>query len=257
MRRAVLTTILALTACVQANAYTPPPVGGSIDLQYTGKINPDVPVTVLNLDGFDTSAETVAALRARGVYPMCYINVGASENWRPDMASFPKEILGNAYDGWDGEHWLDIRRIDLLGPILAKRFEMCREKGFLGVDPDNLDSYQQSKTGFPITEEDQIKFLKWISKTARKQGLAIGLKNAPELVPQLVNDFDWVLTESCFDQQWCGELTPFRKAGKPVYMIEYTDNKTKAADMCVVAKRLGFTAVLKHRELDQYRESCD
>lgn len=39
-------------------AYTPPP-HASIDLQYTGKLDYNAPVRVLNLDGFDTSAATV------------------------------------------------------------------------------------------------------------------------------------------------------------------------------------------------------
>lgn len=256
LRQWIWLIALASAACTPAEAaYTPPPALASFDLQYTGKIDYDTPVKVLNLDGFDTPAETVVKLRQNGVYPICYINAGASEDWRPDMAAFPKEIIGKAYDGWAGENWLDIRRIDLLGPIMIKRLEMCAEKGFLGVDPDNLDSFQQD-TGFTISREQQVAYLVWLAKEAHKHGLAIGLKNAPELRDALLPYYDWVLTESCFEQGWCEDLLPFQKAGKAVFVVEYTDENTNLEALCAHTKPLGYNAIIKNRELDQLRKSC-
>ena len=81
---------------------------------------------------------------------MCYIDVGTWENWRPDAGKFPKSVLGNKDGHWAGERWLDIRQTSILEPIMAHRFNLCKKKGFDGVDPDNLDGYQ-NKTGFPIT----------------------------------------------------------------------------------------------------------
>lgn len=237
-------------------AYTPPP-HASIDLQYTGKLDYNAPVRVLNLDGFDTSAATVAALKARGVYPVCYINVGATEDWRPDIRQFPPAVVGNAYEGWEGENWLDIRNIAALSPIMTARLRMCKDKGFLGVDPDNLDSYQ-TDTGFPLTEEHQVAYLKWLTAQAHGMGLAIGLKNLPELAEELEPHFDWMLTESCFDQGWCEDTQVFRRAGKPVYIIEYTDQETDHAALCAYAKQHGLIALLKNRELNgEFRKTCD
>ncbi len=48
-------------------------------------------------------------------------------------------MLGKEYEGFPEERWLDIRRIDLLAPILRARIDACRAKGFDGVDPDNLN----------------------------------------------------------------------------------------------------------------------
>ncbi|MCH2546374.1 MAG: endo alpha-1,4 polygalactosaminidase [Alphaproteobacteria bacterium] len=266
MRPALMALLIALPTLAWAmewasdprtQPYITPPVNGTIDLQYTGKIDGTAPVQVLNLDGFDTSAELVATLLAKGVYPVCYINAGATENWRPDIADFPAQVVGKAYEGWEGEHWLDIRRIDLIGPIISKRMDMCKAKGFLGIDPDNLDGYQTS-TGFDLTENDQLKFLYWLANTAHTKGLAIGLKNAPEFAERLANNYDWALTESCFDQGWCEDMRPFAALGKPVYMVEYTDNKTSHKAMCAHAKKLGFIGVLKHRELDgSFRKTCN
>lgn len=256
-RLAVILLLLGTGCTPPANAHsvTPPP-NASIDLQYTEKFDYNANVAIMNLDGFDTSATTVTTLLARGVYPICYLNVGATENWRADIADFPKEVVGNAYEGWDGEHWLDIRRIDLIGPIIERRMEMCKAKGFLGVDPDNLDGYE-TETGFDLTEADQLHFLHWLAQTAHKKGLAIGLKNAPQFAETLASSYDWALTESCFDQGWCADMQPFRNLGKPVFMIEYTDNKVKHSAMCSRARTLGYQALLKHRELDgEFRKTC-
>jgi len=103
---------------------------------------------------------------------------------------------------------VDVRRIDLLGPIMAARLRTCREKGFDAVEPDNIDGYTND-TGFPITYEDQLRYNRWLASEAHALGLSIGLKNDPGQVVDLVSDFDWALTEDCFDQGWCGSLSPF------------------------------------------------
>ena len=60
-------------------------------------------------------------LHARGVKVIGYISVGSWEDKRPDAQQFPPEVLGNDYEGWPGERWLDIRRLDLLAPIMQAR----------------------------------------------------------------------------------------------------------------------------------------
>ena len=52
---------------------------------------------------------------------------------------------------------MDVRRIDVLGPIMESRLDMCEEKGFDGVEPDNVDGYLND-TGFPLTKEDQLSY---------------------------------------------------------------------------------------------------
>ncbi len=54
---------------------------------YVGTPAPDP--TVYDIDGFDNPAATVSALHARGDHVICYIEVGAAENYRPDYAQFP------------------------------------------------------------------------------------------------------------------------------------------------------------------------
>ncbi len=209
-----------------------------------------------DIDYEETTAATVTALHASGRKAVCYISVGSWENWRGDAANFPAIILGNDYQGWPGEKWLDIRRIDLLGPILRKRLDMCRDKGFDGVEPDNMDGYTNN-TGFPLTEPDQLAFNLWLAKEAHQRGLSIGMKNDSDQVAKLLPYFDWALTEDCFVQGWCADMQPFIAAGKPVFAAEYTDTGLKLPDFCGSAVTMGFRGILKKRDLTAFRQSCD
>ncbi len=197
----------------------------------------------------------IQKLKTDGRVAVCYLNAGSWEDWRPDADKFPPEVLGNDYQGWPGEKWLDIRQIDLLAPVLRSRLDECAAKGFVGVEPDNIDAYT-NKTGFPLSYEDQLAFNIWLAEEAHLRGLSIGLKNDSEQVLDLLPHFDWALTEDCFDQDWCEEMLPFIQAGKPVFAAEYTDTGIVLADICPLAREMGFSLILKNRQLDAYREAC-
>ena len=210
---------------------------------------------VIDLDLFDASATDIAALKAKGAYLVCYVNVGAFEDWRPDKDEFPKQVIGKEYDGWAGERWLDIRQIDALDRVLTSRFELCKSKGFDAVEPDNLDGFQ-TRTGYPLTRADQVKFNLWIADKAHALGLGIGIKNVPDLLPELSSSFDFALLEDCFDQGWCGEFARFRASGKAVFAVEYTDNDINMTAFCAKMKALGFSGLLKNRNLDRFEKRC-
>ena len=210
---------------------------------------------VIDLDLFEASAADVAALKAKGAYLVCYINVGAFEDWRPDKGDFPAHVIGRRYEGWEGERWLDIRRIEALEPVLTQRFELCKEKGFDAVEPDNLDGFQ-ARTGFALTRADQVRFNLWIAEKAHRLGLGIGIKNVPDLLPELAASFDFALLEDCFDQGWCADFAPFRASGKAVFAVEYTDNEIKMEAFCARMTALGFAGLLKNRNLDRFEKRC-
>ena len=209
----------------------------------------------VDVDLFDTAKARVAALKAAGKKPICYVSAGTWENWRPDKDQFPRLVIGKPLDNWPGERWLDIRNTTALGPVLLARLDLCRAKGFVAVEPDNLDGWQND-TGFPITRADQIRFLKWLANMAHQKGLSIGLKNVPELQPAVIDKFDWALTEDCFKQRWCADSAPFIAAGKAVFAVEYTDNNIDFAKFCAQAKNLGLSPLLKRRSLRAWSMSC-
>ena len=232
-----------------------PDLGESWQWQLTGALDLSVDAAIYDVDLFDTPQATVTALHNQGRRVICYMSVGSWEEWRDDAGDFPPAIIGADYDGWEGERWLDIRRLDLLGPILAARFDLCKTKGFDAIEPDNIDGYQNA-TGFNLTEADQLTFNRWLATEAHRRGLSIGLKNAPDLAPALLNDFDWALTEDCFDQGWCGDMDLFVAAGKPVLAAEYTDTGMTLAQLCPQAKARKFSAILKDRDLTAPRQAC-
>ena len=146
--------------------------------QLTGTAPPE-PTQAVDLDGFDTSAATVAALHMRGQRAICYIDVGTAENWRSDYSEFPASVKGSTVDGWAGENWLDISELAVLEPIMTARFQMCAQKGFDAVEPDNIDGYENS-TGFNLTAGEQLTYDEWIAQEVHALGMAVFQKNDPD-----------------------------------------------------------------------------
>lgn len=233
-----------------------PPLHFSWQWQLSDEFDAGVAADVYDLDLFETDGSNVAALKAAGKQVICYLSAGSLEDWRPDTGLFAREVIGANYEGWPGERWLDIRRIDLLAAALTARLDLCRQKGFAAVEPDNIDGYANF-TGFPLTAADQLIFNRWLAGEAHARGLAIGLKNDPDQAEALADDFDWALTEDCLAEGWCETMLPFVKRGKPVLMAEYTDTNVVLADVCVEAQRLGYNAIMKNRELDAARSGCE
>ncbi len=236
-----------------------PQLGDSFQLQFTGEpINTSIAADIYDLDLFDTDPALIESLHAEGKKVICYISVGSWEDWRPDAGDFPAEVIGNDYDGWEGEKWLDIRQIDILAPIMEARLDSCAAKGFDGVEPDNINLHWND-TGFEISYADQLAYNLWLAEAAHARGLAIGMKNNEDQAADLVDHFDWVITESCFVDEWCQELLPFIDAGKPVFAIEYTDQigyEDFMQSICQPAADLQVYALLKNRDLDEYIATC-
>lgn len=254
------------SAATEALLKLPPPVAnGAVwkpkphmrwQLQFaTVPVDVTIDADVYKIDLFENDASVVSGLKKKGKRVVCYLNAGAWEAWRPDARRFPRAAKGRRYEGWAGERWLDIRRIDLVAPIMRARLDMCRDKGFDGVMLDNVNSYT-NKTGFPLTGADQLRFNVWIANEARRRGLAVGMNNNAEQARQLVPYFDWALAESCFSQGWCATLRPFIDSGKAVVVIEYTDDQEKLNAMCEEALALRFSLMRKKLELDAFRQEC-
>jgi hypothetical protein len=221
-------------------------------VQLSGRIDLSVAADAFDLDMFDTTPRQVRAVHARSRRAVCYVNAGAWEDWRPDAASYPAETKGRALDGWPGERWLDIRRLDLLAPILTDRIGLCRAKGFDGVEFDNVDGYS-NLTGFELSRADQASFNRWLAKAAHEHGLAAGLKNALDLAAELEPVFDFAIVEQCFAFRECGLTRSFTNAGKPVLDIEY---HLARRSFCDSAQELGLTAMRKRVDLGAWRRTC-
>jgi hypothetical protein len=210
-----------------------------------------VDVDIYDIDGFDNSAAVVRELHRRGRRVICYIEVGAAEDFRPDFRRWPANALGRT-NGWPGERWVDIRRPERLTRVLGPRFDMCRDKGFDAVEPDIMD-HHSNDTGFPITAAHQLAFNRYVARLAHDRGLSVALKNDVEQVPQLVAAFDFTVNEECFAEGECAGLRPFIAAGKAVLHAEYD---VAPSDFCAQTTSLGLSSVRKRLSLDAHRETC-
>ena len=247
---AVLIGLLLLTAGqVLAASSWKPDQRQLFDIQLTTPFNLVRPVGLIELDLFDTSPEQIKTLKAKGARTACYINAGAWESWRPDADAYPKKLIGRAFSGWPNERWVDIRERDALGRILDKRLELCQRKGFDAVEFDNVDGYA-NQTGFPLNAKDQIAYNRWLADEARRYGLAVALRNSFELVPELVQDFDFLVAESCFSKNACEPLKAFREADKPVFVVEYTNIRRKMDRFCQDARELDVQLIFKTQSLN-------
>jgi len=218
-------------------------------------IDASVRARMYDIDGFDSSASLVAGLHAHGVHAICYIDAGTRESWRPDAGQFPSFVVGKPLDApWTGQRWLDVRRIDAVGPVMEHRMDMCRDKGFDGIQFDDLAGWQE-KTGFDITWDDQLAYNMWLANEAHEWGLSAAFENDIEQAPELVGYYDWAIFEECNYYRECQQATAFLESGKFVGEVEYRNGY---ADMrfCQGMQRLGFNAMYKHRMLGPLRRSC-
>jgi hypothetical protein len=187
--------------------------------QLQGTVRNGEPVAAYDIEGFENSAAEVATLHSQGKHVICYIDVGTAEDFRPDYSEFPESVLGRS-NGWPGERWLDIRQLSVLEPIMTARFQMCKEKGFDAVEPDNIEGYAND-TGFSLTAAEQLTYNEWVADEVHSLGMAVLQKNDGEQTPELESYFDGALTEQCNQYHECGDFEPYLAAGKPVLNAEY------------------------------------
>jgi hypothetical protein len=222
-------------------------------IQLSGPLDLSVDASIYELDGEETPITAIDALRSKwGGHFFCYIDAGTWENYRSDAGAFPASVMGWVPADWPDERWLDIRQIDMLAPILRARMDVCKAKGFDGVDFDNVDGYA-NPTGFTLTGPDQLRFNRWLAAEAHQRGLLVLLKNDGEQAADLVADFDGAVVEQCVEFQECGLYKPFVDAGKAVLDIEYN---VPQKDFCAARVVFGIDTILKHESLDAYRLGC-
>jgi hypothetical protein len=219
---------------------------------------------VYDIDGELADKATVDALHSLGAKVICYIDVGVFETYRSDASKFPGtlpngtknayggdkqyenvDIIGAKDDGWDGSYWMDIRRTDVLRPIMEARIrDWCKAKGFDAVEPDESEVWD-NKPGFPITQEQNVAYSRMIADIVHSYGMSVGLKGNNAEAADYASFSDWSLSEECYQYGECNSLyNAFVKDdNKAVFIVEY-QKKPNCAD----AKNKKMNAM--YRDLD-------
>lgn len=230
-----------------------PRPGTTWQWQLTQPVETSFDVTMYDVDLFDTPSEVITRLHTAGRIVICYFSAGSYEEWRSDAKQFPSAAIGSPLDGWPGERWLDVRHATVR-ELMRKRLDLAVARGCDGVEPDNVDAYQ-NRSGFPLSGADQLDFNRFLAREGHARSLSIGLKNDLDQVPQLVAAFDWALNEECFRYDECNALLPFVRAGKAVFQVEY-GGPSVATTICPRANALQFDSLVKKLELDAWRVPC-
>ena len=212
-------------------------------------------VSVYDIDLFDNTAQTINALHEAGKKVICYFSAGSYEDWRPDANSFPKSVLGNDLSGWPGERWVNTNS-DVVRNIMIQRLELAKNKSCDGVDPDNIDAYGNDN-GLGLTQHDAINYIQFLATESHSRGMAVGLKNAGEIVTDVTGVVDWEVNEQCVLYNECELFIPFITVDKPVFHIEYS-NDTSAGYLRTVCNESpsNFSTLVKHIQLDEWYETC-
>ncbi|EED13654.1 endo alpha-1,4 polygalactosaminidase, putative [Talaromyces stipitatus ATCC 10500] len=251
---------------INSNTYWQPTAGTTWQIELLYKLNDtSVDVQVYDIDLFDTDADQISSLQAAGRKVICYFSAGSWENWRPDADQFNSADLGGDLDGWAGEKWLNISS-DSVRKIMTARLNMASQKGCDGVDPDNVDGYSNKENALDLTQEQSIGYVNFLAKEAHSRNMAIGLKNAGDIIESVLDNMQWSVNEQCVQYGECDKYTPFTDANKPVFHIEYpkgedvnndkdvTDAQKKKA--CVFEGSEKFSTVIKNMDLDNWVQFC-
>ena len=218
---------------------------------------------VWDIDLFDNPQAIISGLQSGGSKVICYFSAGSYEEWRSDAQQFQPSDLGKELDGWPGEKWLDINS-DNVRSIMSARMDIAVQKGCNGVDPDNVDGYNNDN-GLGLTSTDSINYLQFLAAAAQARNLSIGLKNAGEIVTDVIDLMQWSVNEQCLQYNECDTFQPFISQGKPVFHVEYpkgdSDTSTLVAtntknDICDNASISGFSTIIKNMNLDSWTENC-
>ncbi|MEM1431783.1 MAG: endo alpha-1,4 polygalactosaminidase [Pseudomonadota bacterium] len=247
--------LAAAFTCAMAAFSAPLPVSGDVkasgaywDWQLDSPVDYSVDVDVLVMDLMETTTQDISDLKARGVKTVCYVSIGAAENYRDDYEQFPPHVLGADYYGWPDEKFIDIRALDVVLPIMQARIDECAARGFDAIEPDNMDTWD-NETGFPLTQADQIAYVVAIAEYTRAKGLEIAHKNAPTLIEPLHQLFDFAIVESCFQYDFCDMYGPYLAAGKDVLAAEYPETGIDMSAVCAFAESTEIKFIFKAREL--------
>ncbi|KAL8764768.1 MAG: hypothetical protein Q9203_006908 [Teloschistes exilis] len=218
--------------------------------------NPNLNVSVYDIDLFNNTAATVSTLHAQNKKVICYFSAGSYEDWSPDHDRFDKNTIGNPLKDWPGEWWLDTNSQNVK-KIMSDRLDLAVQKGCDGVDPDNVDAYDNDN-GLNLNVSDAVAYVSFLAMEARARNLSIGLKNAGTILPQIEPLMQWTVNEQCVEYDECELFGSFIEHGKPVFHIEYPESAPSISkqDVDKYCNPKAFSTVLKKMNLDEWVYEC-
>jgi hypothetical protein len=228
---ALLVTAASVSPAMAAD-WELPTANAKFDYQIGGDYPLPAGVRVVSRDWFIGEAPDTA-------YGICYVNAfqtQADEDGvdRPDeQSNWPQDLvlteLGDD-PNWGGEYLIDISTAEKREEAAAwvkPMLETCAEKGFKGVEFDNLDSWTRFD-GTPIADEvpfekaEAVAYATLLVADAHALGLAAAQKNTTDLSRSEAREqigFDFAIAEECGRYKECQRYRA--NYGNLVFVIEY------------------------------------
>ena len=199
-----------------------------------------------DVDMENTDVATISQLKAKGIYVVCYIEVGSYNRVRTDAFKFAAVpgLIGKPMAGYPNESWIDVRRTDALMPIMNARLDQAQSKGCQGIEPDLDDSYTQD-SGFSLTQSDSVAYLSQLVQAAHARSMSMGLKNGPAMAAAMAPLADWALNEECNQFAECDVYKAFIVLNKAVFQVEFMLNGTTTLQFCPADNTANFDGLLK------------
>jgi len=190
-------------------------------------------VDIYDVDLFRTDKKTIDIMKNFNKTVICYFSGGTYEPSRPDSRQFSSSDLGNRLAQWPSEKWVKLEST-AIRRIMTNRMQLAHEKGCDAIDPDNIDAYGAERAGtagnilgpngngLRLTKRDSINYLQFLSQTAAKFSLAVGLKNGLEIIPEVRPHVQFFVNEECVTARECNRYSDVLDIDrKPVFHIEY------------------------------------
>ncbi|KKK15352.1 hypothetical protein P175DRAFT_0512303 [Aspergillus ochraceoroseus IBT 24754] len=241
-----------------------PAVGSTWQIQLLYPINDtSVDVEIYDIDLFDNTKSVIDELHGLGRKVICYFSAGTYEDWRPDADKFRRADIGTGLEEWAGENWLNISSQGVR-EVMVERLDLAQSKGCDGVDPDNVDGYD-NPNGLGLTQADSVDYMNWLAGEAHGRNMSIGLKNAGAIILPVIANMQWSVNEQCAQYNECDNYGAFPDNDKPVFHLEYPKQdennnhlvtgakKTKACDFTDSTR---FSTLIKNMDLDEWYQTC-
>jgi cysteinyl-tRNA synthetase len=248
----------------------------------------DVAVIDLARDGHDDwfTAEEVGELQGSGKTVLAYFEIGSIEDFRPEYADLPEDVILNLWPDWPEEHWVRYWEPVWWDTVVRPRVDQALAAGFDGVYLDTPLAYENIDLSLLEGEGDgedrdtlaqkMVDLIVRISEHGKAQdpGFLVFPQNSPELrdYPGYVDAVDGLGVEELFFaaddassdqpcvQDWCAEnlahVEALRDAGKQILAVDYASEPDNVAAACDRYADEGFAGYVTTRPLDTLTPPC-
>lgn len=246
----------------------------------------ELAVIDLARDGHDDwfTAEEIGELQDSGKTVLAYFSIGSIEDFRPEQADLPDDLVLNLWPDWPEEHWVRYWDPAWWDEVVRPRVDQALAAGFDGVYLDTPLAYENIDLSLLEGEgEDRdtlaqkmVDLIVRISQHGKAQdpGFLVFPQNSPELrtFPGYVDAVDGLGVEELFFaadddtsdqpcvQDWCAEnlahVEALRDAGKQILAVDYASEPDNVTAACERYADDGFAGYVTTRALDTITPPC-